>query len=328
VSKFNVGDRVRIKSYEKMLSQYEKDHCGIQLPFSRFDDGMKHLCGRTATICKIDEKNNEKVYLKDWDDDAGDKDFTFSIYMLEKVREYKTFNFIDDTMDTSKRNVVGISYPNTVQPIFKLSEGLQKSLDTMARDTIDELNNEAIDDTKKWFKGKPVVSMDDDSIDAFRYFINELRAIDNFFENKEEKDMNKVVNLWYERNRDKIVDKYKEKEIEFYNNKYSIVESFNELVDTFNNNLEDLYKLDKATEQFVLKENAPTNVVKYCIDLDKLKEEFEVEYLIKRNEELKEIEDIKEEVEAQLSLSDDLEYQQEVLKRYNIIDKKTNKIVG
>lgn len=84
--------------------------------------------------------------------------------------------------------------------------------------------------------------------------------------------------------------------------------------------------MDKATEQFVLKENTPNNVIKYCLDLDKLKEEFEVEYLIKRNEELGEIEKVKEEVEAQLSLSNDLEYQQEVLIRYGIIDKKTKKI--
>lgn len=152
------------------------------------------------------------------------------------------------------------------------------------------------------------------------------KCIKGIWEIEEKKDMNKVLNLWYERKRDKIVDAYKEKEVEFYNNKYSVVESFNELVEKFNNDLEDLYKMDKATEQFVLTENAPNNVIKYCLDLDKLKEEFEVEYLIKRNEELGEIEKVKEEVEAQLSLSDDLEYQQEVLKRYNIIDKKTKKI--
>lgn len=152
------------------------------------------------------------------------------------------------------------------------------------------------------------------------------KCINGIWEIEEEKDMNKVLRVWYGRKRDKVIDEYKEKEVEFYNNKYSIVESFNELVEKFNNDLEDLYKMDKATEQFVLKENTPNNVIKYCLDLDKLKEEFEVEYLIKRNEELKEIEDIRIEVEAQLSLSNDLEYQQEVLIRYGIIDKKTKKI--
>lgn len=181
---------------------------------------------------------------------------------------------------------------------------------------------------ENWFKGKPVVNMGDDSIDAFRYYINELRAIDNFFENEEEKDMNKIVNLWYERKRNKIIEKYDELEAEFNTTKYSVVESFNELVQRFNEDLESLYKMDKATEQFVLKENAPNNVIKYCIDYERIDKEFEEEYRNKRDEELKEIKDIKDEVEAQLSLSNDLEYQQEVLKRYNIIDKKTKKIVG
>lgn len=168
----------------------------------------------------------------------------------------------------------------------------------------------------------------DETMDMSNRPVVDLSVNTGIWENEEEKDMNKVLKVWYERKRDKIIDEYKEKEVEFYNNKYSVVESFNELVEQFNEDLENLYKMDKATEQFVLTENAPNNVIKYCLDLDKLKEEFEAEYLIKRNEELKEIEDIREEVEAQLSLSDDLKYQQEVLERYEIISKKTKKIVG
>lgn len=189
---------------------------------------------------------------------------------------------------------------------------------------------EYIDDTMDT-SNRPVVDLSDSSdhsIDAFRYFVESGLKPLYIHGIKEEKDMNKVVDLWYNRKRDKVIDKYKEMEVEFYNNKYSVVESFNELVEQFNEDLENLYKMDKATEQFVLTENAPNNVIKYCLDLDKLKEEFEVEYLIKRNEELKEIEDIREEVEAQLSLSGDLKYQQEVLERYGIINKKTKKIVG
>lgn len=152
------------------------------------------------------------------------------------------------------------------------------------------------------------------------------KYIKGIWEIEEEKDMNKVVNLWCERKRNKIIDKYDELEVEFNTTKYSVVESFNELVQRFNEDLESLYKMDKATEQFVLKENAPNNVVKYCIDYERINKEFEEEYRNKRDEELKEIKDIKDEVEAQLSLSNDLEYQQEVLIRYGIIDKKTKKI--
>lgn len=155
---------------------------------------------------------------------------------------------------------------------------------------------------------------------------NYNKYINGIWEIEEEKDMNKVLNLWYERKRNKIIDKYDELEAEFNTTKYSVVESFNELVQRFNEDLESLYKMDKATEQFVLKENAPNNVVKYCIDYERIDKEFEEEYRNKREEELKEIKDIKDEVEAQLSLSNDLEYQQEVLIRYGIIDKKTKKI--
>lgn len=212
------------------------------------------------------------------------------------ARAMPTFEYIDDYMDTSNRPVVDLSdhavdslYPNIIMDVKTCGKNL---FDNCVAQT-----------------------------DFYKY-------IEGIYENKEEKDMNKVLKVWYERKRDKVIDEYKEKEVEFYNNKYSVVESFNALVEQFNEDLESLYKMDKATEQFVLTENAPNNVIKYCLDLDKLKEEFEVEYLIKRNEELKEIEDIREEVEAQLSLSDDLKYQQEVLERYGIISKKTKKIVG
>ena len=145
----------------------------------------------------------------------------------------------------------------------------------------------------KWFNEDNLTKFIEDQKNYNKY-------INGIWENEEEKDMNKVLNLWCERKRNKIIDRYDKMEYEFYNNKY--------------------------TEQFVLKENAPNNVIKYCLDLDKLEEEFKKEYLSKREEEFNALRDIKDEVEAQLSLSNDLEYQQEVLIRYGIIDKKTKKI--
>lgn len=191
-------------------------------------------------------------------------------------------------------------FPHNIQRTFNftISDELQKICDKMAKE--------------KYFEKE-----------ANRFYDMYVNGI---WEIEEEKDMNKVLNLWCERKRNKIIDKYDEMECEFYNNKYSVVASFKELIEKFNNDLEDLYKLDKATEQFVLKENTPNNVIKYCLDEEKLNEEFKKEYLSKRDEEFNTLRDIKDEVEAQLSLSDDLEYQQEVLIRYGIIDKKTKKI--
>lgn len=144
---------------------------------------------------------------------------------------------------------------------------------------------------------------------------------------KEEKEMNKVLNLWFERKQEKIIKKYAEMEQDFINNHYSVVKSYNELVEQFEKDLDDLYKFDKVNEQFVLEEISDKNTIKYDIDFDKLSCEFADKHIKEKQGELKELAKIREEVEAQLSLSNELEYQQKVLIQYNIIDKKTKKIV-
>lgn len=166
-----------------------------------------------------------------------------------------------------------------------------------------------------------------DSINAVRYCMNDLITTNNCCEKiKEEKDMNKVVTLWYERKRKSIEKKYDKLREEFGEKQYSVVESFNELVEQFNKDLDGLFQFDKANEQFVLVNNAPNNVIKYKIDVNKLDDEFNEMYRDEIKKAYKKIDDTREEVEAQLSLSDDLKYQQEVLERYNIISKKTKKI--
>lgn len=144
---------------------------------------------------------------------------------------------------------------------------------------------------------------------------------------EEEKEMNKVLNLWFERKQEKIIKKYAEMEQDFINNHYSVVKSYNELVEQFEKDLDDLYKFDKVNEQFVLEEISDKNTIKYDIDFDKLSCEFTDKHIKEKQGELKELAKIREEVEAQLSLSNELKHQQEVLIQYNIIDKKTKKIV-
>lgn len=175
-----------------------------------------------------------------------------------------------------------------------------------------------LNDLKDCFKGFILTDNNiDDSIDSIRYFIN----------NKEENEMrNEVLELWYEKKRNKVIDKYDKLEEEFDKTQYSVVESFNELVEKFNNDLEDLYKLDKVSEQFVLEENAPSNVYKYRIDYDKLSNEFVEKYITERNKELAKIEEKYREAKAQLSLSDNLDYQIDILNRYGILTKKDKKI--
>ena len=189
-----------------------------------------------------------------------------------------------------------------------------------------------LNDLKDCFKGfiltdDNIDDNTDDSIDSIRYFINDIKTIDDFINNKEENEMrNEVLELWYEKKRNKVIDKYDKLEEEFNKTQYGVVESFNELVEKFNNDLEDLYKLDKVSEQFVLEENAPSNVYKYRIDYDKLRDEFVEKYITERNKELAKIEEKYREVKAQLSLSDNLDYQIDILNRYGILTKKDKKI--
>lgn len=163
------------------------------------------------------------------------------------------------------------------------------------------------------------------SDDDLKYCMNDITTTNTYVENKEEKEMNKVLNLWYDRKRKAINKRYDNLREEF-NEQYGSIQSFNELVDKFNKDLEELYNYDKATEQFVLTENAPSNVIKYKVDTNRIDDYFNKMYCEKIKQDYQEIDDIKEEVEAQLSLSNDLEYQRKILKKYGIINKVTEKI--
>ena len=150
----------------------------------------------------------------------------------------------------------------------------------------------------------------------------------NIFENKEEKEMkNEVLKLWYDRKRKNIDEKYDTLQEKFVNDKYSVVASFKDLVEKFNNDLDELYKYDKVTEQFVLNENNGCNVIKYRIDYDKLEQEFKEKYESEREKELEKLRETVNEISALLSMSSDLEYQQNVLIEYGIIDKKTKRMI-
>ena len=258
MSKFKVGDKVKIKSWEQMFREYPTNSSDnyISLPISGFSREMKHLCGETAII-----KHTDGRYVDlDFYNKSLYTNWTYSSYMLE--------------------------------PFYEKSCG------------------------KNLFDGAVLKN------DFYEKYI--LGLWEN---NKEEKEMNKVLSLWFERKQEKIIKKYAEMEQDFINNHYSVVKSYNELVEQFEKDLDDLYKFDKVNEQFVLEEISDKNTIKYDIDFDKLSCEFTDKHIKEKQGELKELAKIREEVEAQLSLSNELKYQQEVLIQYNIIDKKTKKIV-
>lgn len=220
--------------------------------------------------------------------------------------------FNDDELELLEEQVdkVDSIYPYLVQPNFKLSPELQHEWEKLVKNSYTgKLCGKNLFDGATWKN------------DFYEKYILGI------WEKEEEKEMNKVLNLWFERKQEKIIKKYAEMEQDFINNHYSVVKSYNELVEQFEKDLDDLYKFDKVNEQFVLEEISDKNTIKYDIDFDKLSCEFTDKHIKEKQGELKELAKIREEVEAQLSLSNELKYQQEVLIQYNIIDKKTKKIV-
>lgn len=139
---------------------------------------------------------------------------------------------------------------------------------------------------------------------------------------EEEDNMNKVLELWKNRKLEKLRKEYK-KGIDEYRNGIDIVKKYNQLVEQFERDMQDLYIMDEE-HKYIEKDCEycymyTTNEINISDEYRELKGE---EYTNKE----KEIHDTGEEVEAQLSLSNDLEYQKEVLTNYGILDKKTGKI--
>lgn len=141
---------------------------------------------------------------------------------------------------------------------------------------------------------------------------------------EEEKDMNKVLELYKERKVREITKKYNElvdKELE----SNTFINKYNALVADFKKNLEDL----EVEEQ---KENAGKFrvLVRTGYDME-LPIEINDDYRcyivskpfdIEKDKEMHNLYSTIEEINAMLSMSDDKDYQIEVLQRYGIIDKK------
>jgi len=84
---FKVGDRVRIREWDDMESEYGLNARGSIGCRKTFVAGMKHLCGRTATISNISDCKT--VNLADWSDSSGASGWHYSTDMLELVEDSK-----------------------------------------------------------------------------------------------------------------------------------------------------------------------------------------------------------------------------------------------
>lgn len=139
---------------------------------------------------------------------------------------------------------------------------------------------------------------------------------------------NEVLELWYTRQLGKIYKEYDEKEIEF-NESIELVVKYNDIVNRFENELKELYESEENVENKYIRDALSSgSMYKYKINYDKLRDEFLEKYISERNDKVNELDDKYKEIKAILSLSNDADYQLDVLKTYGIIDKKTKKMVN
>lgn len=107
MKKFKVGDRVRIRSWDDLASEFGLEEDGyISCNVGGFSKYMCHLCGREATICSM---QNKDVELTDWSDASGDLYWCFTDDMLEPVnkKESKKIVITTDGKATTARILDG-----------------------------------------------------------------------------------------------------------------------------------------------------------------------------------------------------------------------------
>lgn len=131
---------------------------------------------------------------------------------------------------------------------------------------------------------------------------------------------NKIVDLYYERKKKELLDKYEK----IINNEYEeneAVKEYTELKNTFETALAEMADRYNHDELRIIVRTGYVGGYPYELN-DNIKDEIKKAHREEYNAELKQLELLVEEVRAQLSLSDDKDYQIDILTRYDIINKK------
>lgn len=176
----------------------------------------------------------------------------------------------------------------------------------------------SVDGGETWKElGKPI-ELKVDGTDYSLSFTGPTK--DYLGELKEEINMNKVLELYYERKLDKLKEFYSDLEKQEYN-KLEVVKEFNAINEEYTNKIEELRnKYNTIDKQFVVKTGYKDDN-RYelsCTIEEDIHDELFKQYEVAKKEILEE----KVTIEAVLSLSEDKDYQVEVLKNYGILDKK------
>ena len=167
---------------------------------------------------------------------------------------------------------------------------------------------------------------------AFKTTQLEVNKVNNMIINKEEKDMNKILQLYKERKEKEIKDKY-DKIVEEEYNKIEFIKVYNDLVDAFEEAMKELFENEENIGCKYMKDiGISCNAYKYQLNPIKIKREIEEKHNDDYMSEIKKLDDFIKEVETTLSLAEtgngliNQDRVIEILSNYQIIDKKTLKI--
>lgn len=149
---------------------------------------------------------------------------------------------------------------------------------------------------------------------------------------EEEKDMNKILQLYKERKEKEIKDKY-DKLVEEEYNKIEFIQVYNNLVDAFEGAMKELFENEENIGCKYMEATGVSNsLYKYTLNSSKIKREIEEKHNDDYMSEIKKLDDFIKEVETTLSLAEtgngliNQDRVIEILSNYQIIDKKTLKI--
>lgn len=158
------------------------------------------------------------------------------------------------------------------------------------------------------------VYLANDTSDAFRYYV------EGIWDNKERNDNMEILKLYRERCEKEIKERYNAIIDEEYNN-LEVVKEYNELVNTFKINMKQLAEKYNTNDEIYLVPTCYNNDYAYELS-NNLRYKIRDKYDNAMDTEIIQLRNFVEEIEAVLSISDDKDYQIEVLKNYEILDKK------
>lgn len=137
-------------------------------------------------------------------------------------------------------------------------------------------------------------------------------------------ERNKVLDLYVDRKREEIRKKYNDI-VEKEYNELPEVKEYYEIINEYNAKMEELVTRSNTLEKTIFIRTGYLTTYKYEVNGD-IKDVINKKYRDDFEKEMNDLDYMANEINALLSMSDDKDYQIEVLKNYGILDKKTGKL--